>query len=44
MFGEGWGGKLELADVKLLHIEWINNNILLYRIENYIQYLNNNGK
>ena len=31
---------------KLLHIEWINNKVLLYSAENYIQYpmINHNGK
>ena len=31
---------------KLLYIEWINNKILLYSTENYIQYpmINHNGK
>ena len=31
---------------KLLYIEWINNNILLYSPGNYIQYpeINHNGK
>ena len=31
---------------KLLYIEWINNKVLLYSTENYIQYpmINHNGK
>ena len=31
---------------KLLHLEWINNKVLMYSTENYIQYtvLNHNGK
>ena len=31
---------------KLVYIEWINNKILLYSTENYIQYpvINHNGK
>ena len=31
---------------KFLHIEWINNKVLLYSTENYIQYpvINHNGK
>ena len=31
---------------KLLHIEWINNKVLLYSTGNYIQYpvINHNGK
>ena len=39
--GEGWTGSL-----KLLHIEQINNKVLLYSTENYIQYpgINRNGK
>ena len=36
----------ELSRWKLLHIEWINNKVLLYSTEKYIQYLmiNHNGK
>ena len=26
---EGWGGRLGLADAKLLHVRWINNKVLL---------------
>ena len=38
----GWIGSLGLADanyytITLLHIEWINNEVLLNRIGNYIQ-------
>ena len=31
---------------KLLHLEWINNKVLMYSTGNYIQYLviNHNGK
>ena len=31
---------------KLLHLEWINNKVLMYSTENYIQYtvINHNGK
>ena len=31
---------------KLLHLEWINNKVLLYNKGNYIQYpvINHNGK
>ena len=31
---------------KLLHLEWINNKVLIYSTENYIQYtvINHNGK
>ena len=48
--GEGFGGGMEwevgISRCKLLHIEWINNKVLLYSTENYIQYLmkNHNGK
>ena len=33
-------------DIDILYIGWINNKILLYSIENYIQYtvINHNGK
>ena len=37
----GVGGmvqKIEASRGKLLHIEWINNKVLLYKTENYIQY------
>ena len=39
-----WKG--ELSRWKLLHIEWINNKVLLYSTENYIQYpmVTHNGK
>ena len=39
-----WG--LGVSRCKLLHIQWINNKILLYSIGNYIQYfvINHNGK
>ena len=48
--GEGLGGATEweggVSRCKLLYIEWINNKILLYSTENYIQYamINHNGK
>ena len=47
--GEGAGGGTELevrARLKLLRLEWINNKVLLYSTENYIQYpiINLNGK
>ena len=48
--GEGCGGgkDWEFGDsrYKLLHIEWINNKVLLYNTGNYIQHLgiNHNGK
>ena len=41
-----WIGSLGLAECKLLYIEWINNEVLLYSTGNYIQYpaINCNGK
>ena len=48
--GEGVGGEMEweveVSRCKLLHIEWINNKVLLYSTGNYIQYpmINHNGK
>ena len=48
--GEGEGGgmdwEFEISRCKLLHIEWINNKLLLYSTRNYIQYsvINHNGK
>ena len=48
--GEGIGGRMEwevgVSRCKLLYIEWINNKVLLYSTENYIQYpvINHNGK
>ena len=44
--GEGWSGRLWLADVRLLYIEWINNKVLQYSTANYIQnpMINHNGK
>ena len=47
---EGIGGGMEwefgVSRRKLLYIEWINNKVLLYSTENYIQYpmINHNGK
>ena len=44
------GGKVEwefgVNRSKLLYIEWINNKVLVYSTENYIQYpmINHNGK
>ena len=37
---------LSFSKNKLLYIEWINNKVLLYSTENYIQYpiINHNGK
>ena len=48
--GEGVGGGIEwevgVSGCKLLYIEWINNKVLLYSTENYIQYpmINHSGK
>ena len=47
--GEGWGGmdwEFGFSRCKLLYIEWININVLLYKRGNYIQCLviNFNGK
>ena len=48
--GEGVEGGIEwevgVNRCKLLYIEWINNKVLLYSTENYIQYpvINHNGK
>ena len=38
--------ELVVSRCKLLYMEWINNRVLLYSTENYIQYLviNHNGK
>ena len=40
--GEGVGGGMEweagVSRCKLLYMEWINNKVLLYSTENYIQY------
>ena len=43
---EGWGGEVGVSRCKLLYTEWINNKVLLYSTENYIQYpmINHNGK
>ena len=48
--GEGVGGGMEWeagnSRCKLLYIEQINNKVLLYSMENYIQHpmINHNGK
>ena len=48
--GEGVGGGKEwevgVSRCKLLRTGWINNKVLLYSTENYIQYpmINHNGK
>ena len=41
--GVDWG--FGISRCKLLHIEWINNKVLLYSTGNYIQYpvINHNG-
>ena len=47
---EGGGGGMNwefgVSRCKLLYIEWINNEVLLYSTENYIQHpiINCNGK
>ena len=43
--GEGWSGRLRLANVSYYNIEWINK-VLLYSTGNFIQYpmINHNGK
>ena len=47
----GWRGRrigweFGVGRCKLLHLEWINNKVLLYSTGNYIQYpvINHNGK
>ena len=48
--GERVGGGMEwevgVSRCKLLYMEWINNKVLLYSTENYIQYpmINHSGK
>ena len=44
--GRGMEGEFGISRCKLLHIEWINNKVLLYSTGNYIQYpvINRNGK
>ena len=44
--GEGQTGEFGVSRCKLLHSEWINNRVLLYSTENYIQPngIKNNGK
>ena len=46
MVGRGMDWELGISRRKLRHIEWINNKVLLYSTENYIQYpgINHNGK
>ena len=42
----GMGWESGISRCKLLHLEWINNKVLLYSTGNYIQYsvINHNGK
>ena len=42
----GMEWEVGVSRCKLLYIEWINNKILLYSTDNYIQYpmINHNGK
>ena len=44
----GWRDRVKVgvSRHKLLYIEWINNKVLLYSTENYIQHpmINHNGK
>ena len=44
--GRGMAWEVGVSRCKLLYIEWINNKVLLYSTENYIQYpmINHNGK
>ena len=44
--GRGMDWETEVSRCKLLHLEWINNKILLYSTGNYIQSpgINHNGK
>ena len=44
--GGGMDWEFGVSRCKLLHMEWINNKVLLYRIGNNIQYpeINHNGK
>ena len=44
--GEGMEWEVGVSRCKLLYMEWINNKVLLYSTENYIQYpmINHNGK
>ena len=39
-------GEVQVSRCKLLYIEWIDNKVLLYSTENYIQYpmMNHNGE
>ena len=44
--GEGMEWEVGVSRYKILYIEWINNKVLLYSTENYIQYpiINHSGE
>ena len=44
--GDWWSGRLRLADVSIIYMEEINNKVLLYGTDKYIQCpkINQNGK
>ena len=44
--GRGMDCEFRISRCKLLHLEWINNKVLLYSTGNYIQSpgINHNGK
>ena len=44
--GRGMDWEFGVGRCKLLHLEWINNKVLMYSTGNYIQYpvINHNGK
>ena len=44
--GSGMDWEFEVSRCKLLHLEWISNEVLLYHTGNYIQYpmINHNEK
>ena len=44
--GEGVEWEAGVSICKLLYIDWINNKVLLYSTQNYIQYpmINHSGK
>ena len=44
--GRGMDGEFGISRYKVLYREWMNNKVLLYSTENYIQYpvINHNGK
>ena len=37
--GVGWMGKFGVSRCKLLYLEWISNEVLLYSTGNYVQSL-----